>query len=406
MTVPSEERGVVRDLATKVAELASGEANQAVLRRWRDVNALRRADRAPVWCRPVACWDELLSESALRCTCPDLRGVERGFRQILIKNEIGDDSPLDPFFPVGTVFDCEPQNVWGVDIGHHEPGVEGGAWGYDPPLKSPEDLDRLVIPRFTYNPKKTDRRLAEADELLGDILPVKRVCGMQMTATLGNYAAELRGLSEMMMDMAVSPELMHRIMAHIRDAVLESMRTVAATGLLTPNNSGPMVCSDPVGEPGPDGATTFANMWCQANSQEFDQVSPRMWEEFCLAYQRPILEQFGHVAYGCCENLTHKIDGVLSIPNLRIFVCSAWSDLDRVVERVGSDHVIMWRQKASDVVFASDEGVLRRHLDEGLRKLQGCHVQIVLRELQTLNGNADRLHVWTRLAREAASKYA
>jgi hypothetical protein len=89
--------------------------------------------------------------------------------------------------------------------------------------------------------------------------------------------------------------------------------------------------------------------------------------------------------------------------NLRIFVYSAWTDLDRVIKRVGDRYVIMWRQKASDVVFAEDVAALRRDLQEGMRRLRGCHVQIVLRELQTLAGHPDRLHVWTRLAKEAAA---
>ena len=83
-----------------------------------------------------------------------------------------------------------------------------------------------------------------------------------------------------------------------------------------------------------------------------------------------------------------------------------WTDLDRVIDRVGRDYVIMWRQKASDVVFADDVDVIRRDLEEGLRRLQGCTIQIVLRELQTLAGHPDRLHVWTQLAKEAAAKYA
>ncbi len=74
-----------------------------------------------------------------------------------------------------------------------------------------------------------------------------------------------------------------------------------------------------------------------------------------------------------------------------------------MIERVGDRHVIMWRQKASDVVFAEGVTALRRDLQEGMRRLQGCHVQVVLRELQTLAGHPGRLHVWTRLAREAAA---
>jgi hypothetical protein len=66
----------------------------------------------------------------------------------------------------------------------------------------------------------------------------------------------------------------------------------------------------------------------------------------------------------------------------------------------------MWRQKASDVVFAEDPAALKHGLEEGMRRLRGCYVQIVLRELQTLAGHPDRLHVWTRLAQEVAAKYA
>ena len=66
------------------------------------------------------------------------------------------------------------------------------------------------------------------------------------------WAAELRGLSNLMLDMAVAPELVHRLMAHLRDGI-----TVDAPGggyrLLTPNNIGGMFCSDPVGPDPGDG---------------------------------------------------------------------------------------------------------------------------------------------------------
>jgi hypothetical protein len=91
---------------------------------------------------------------------------------------------------------------------------------------------------------------------------------------------------------------------------------------------------------------------------------------------------------------------------LRISVCSAWTDLALVQEAVGQDYVIMWRQKANDVVFPDDVGTVRRDLEQGCKQLQGYHYQIVLRELQTLSGHPDRLHEWTRAAVEMAAKYA
>jgi len=186
---------------------------------------------------------------------------------------------------------------------------------------------------------------------------------------------------------------------------LQEIETIEQDIHLWPNTDDPMLCSDPIGVQY-KGRYTLKNCWCAGNSQEFDQVSPAMWEEFCLNYQKPIFKRFGYVCYGCCENLTHKIDGVLTIPNLRIFVCSAWTDLDVVLNKINKNYCIMWRQKASDVVFAESEKQLHEQMENGLRKLQGQYYQIVLRELQTLAGNINRLHRWAAIAKELAAKYA
>lgn len=400
------ERTYVRDLARQAAAFAAAPQNEAINRRWRAVNGRKRPDRPPVWCKPVGAWKEILPSTALRCTDRFLRSVETGLRMQLIKREIGDDTPFQNWYAVPVRFRVDPPNVWGMDIAHRRPEENGGAWLYDPPLKSLADMARLRLPVYTLDREATDRELAAAGELLGDILPVSLHAGPPLGATLCNPAAELRGLTPLLLDMADNPESVHRLMAYLRDACLQSMDQVAATGLLSPNHHEPMICSDPLGEPRADGTLGYENLWCMADSQEFDPVSPAMWQEFLLDYQKPIFARFGRVAYGCCENLTRKIDGVLAIPNLGIFVCSAWTDLDKVVERVGDRVTIMWRQKATDVVHAAGEAGLRRALRAGLDKLRGCHVQIVLRELQTLNGHLDRLHVWTRVAKEEAERFA
>jgi len=402
----SHERDYVRELARRIAEVAHSKENAVIRKRWRDVNALRKPDRAPVWCRPVGVWSELLPESALKCVDPWLRGHEQAFRRLLIKKDIGDDEPLEEYFTVAAVEECDPPNIYGVDLGRHEPDMEGGAWSFDPPLKTEADFAKLRLPKFMYNKAKMEEKLAKTRDLLGDIMPVKLVAGVPLGASLCDVAARLIGLNELMLYMALSPELVHRLMAYVRDTALAAVDAAETSGYLAPNNTGPMTCSDPIGTERADGKYTCKNLWVVAASQELQLVSPRMWEEFALNYQKTVLARFGLVQYGCCEDLTHKIDGVLSIPNLRIFVCSAWTDLNRVIERVGRKYVIMWRQKASDVVFPDDIAPIRRHLEQGAKSLQGCYYQIVLRELQTLAGHADRLRVWARTAIEMAEKYA
>ena len=111
----AQERYCVRELARQVAEIAHSPENAIIQKRWRDVNGLRKPDRAPVWCRPVGVWREMLPEDELQCTDPWLRDHERRLRRLLIKHDIGDDEPFDEFYAVDAVVDREPPNTYGVE---------------------------------------------------------------------------------------------------------------------------------------------------------------------------------------------------------------------------------------------------------------------------------------------------
>jgi len=337
--------------------------------------------------------------------------MERYFRQLLIKQEIGDDTIIQPWYEVPRQFACDPPNRWGVEVRHVSPNRAGGAWAYDPPVKTPDDLKKLQTPRFTYQKKETEQVVEEASEILQDILPVRLVTGspfgLVLSATIGTTVADLMGLTQMMLGMIENPVLVHAVTRHVTNAVRESNAWLEAQGFLDRNDQHEMTLSDSFGPPArQDGSLSLSNLWCAANSQEYDQVSPDMWREFCFNYQRELFAPFGRIAYGCCENLTHKMEDVLALPNLRIFVCSAWTDLDRLLTKAPSSLTIMWRQKASDVVFPDTLDSLKKQLAMGTQKLKGRPYQIVLRELQTLAGHPRRLHEWCRLAIEAAERDA
>ena len=108
--------------------------------------------------------------------------------------------------------------------------------------------------------------------------------------------------------------------------------------------------------------------------------------------------------YGCCEDLTNKIDLVLSSPHLRKFVFSAWTAIGKIAEAVGDRYCIEWRQHATAVVYAPDLTDVRKHLEDGLTKARGCPVQIVLQELETTNDNPRRLADWAALAKEVGAQ--
>ena len=405
-SLPAAEVGIVRELACRAMELASSDQYEARRRRWRDVNERRKPDRAPVWCRPARAWQEILPAESLACTHPLCRSAEHALRQHLYKDWVGDDHIFEPWWPVGARWDCDTEYVWGLRTGYLAESTEVGGFRYDPPVKTHEDYARVTVPTFTYNHESTQRALSQMAELLGDAMPVRLACGPPLGAQQNVILNQLRGMAAMLDDLAFHPELIHRTMAKLTEGALRAMRAAEDTGLLTTNHHEPMFCSDPVNGTPADGVVRLSNLWAAANSQEFQNVSPAMQLEFLLNYQIPVLQQYGAAQYGCCEDLTRKIDIVMRIPNLRVFVCSAWTNLDKVIEACGTRCTIMWRQSAAAVTFADDMNSIRQHLMEGMRKLQGHHYQVVLREVETLHGRPDRIKEWARTAIAVAEQFA
>ena len=290
------ERTYVRDLAGQVAVIAHSDRMQAIRRRWCDVNERRTPVRAPVWCRPVGCWGELLPEETLTCRDPLLRGIERTLRQALVKEAIGDDSIVNPWFDVPRVFDVEPETVWGVTVGRHAATAAGGAWGYEPPIKTADDLRRLRQPRFTHNARKTEECLAATAEALGGALPVRPRCGGLLSATLGTAVADLLGMGEMMLLMAAEPGMVHQVTRHVADAVAAANRMLAEEGLLDRNNDAPMTCSDDFGPASRRRAVAGQPVVCREQPRSTIR-SRRDVARILLDYQLPLLAPFGRVAY-------------------------------------------------------------------------------------------------------------
>ena len=406
MSYPPADLSILRDLALEYRETASSAEFETRRRRWRDANERRRGDRAPVWLRPDSLWQELVPADALQCTDPFCRNVELRLRQELFHAAIGDDHIFEPYWAVGAVFDCSTEHPWGLRIGNQVASTDQRGFRYDHPVKTEADYDLITVPAFTYSAEKTDAELSRMSDIFGDALPVELVCSPPLSPALSHYLEHLRGMEAMLGDLAFHPELVHRAMGKLTEGVFAALRAAESTGLLTPNNTGPLFCSDPVGPPPPDGKLRLGNLWSGANSQEFQMVSPRMQEEFLLNYQIPLLAQFGATWYGCCEDLSQKIPYVLRIPSLRIFVSSYWTDLDKVIAACGDRYTIMWRQLSAMVVFADDLAPIRKHLETGMEKLQGLHYQVVMRELETLQGHTNRLQEWSALAIEIASRFA
>ena len=403
---PARDVAAVRSLAEQVMALAQSPEYELRRQRWRNANERCGGDRAPVWCRPAGVWSEILPQDSLTCTDALCRRIEYALRQHLYKDWVGDDHIVEPWWGVPAAWHCSQEHTWGLPTHVSLATTADGGFRYHHPVETPDQYERISVPDFTLDREATDRNAARLQELLGEVMPVRVTGGPPLGPQLGTYLEQLRGMMPLMEDLALRPHLVHRAMAKLTEGVLRAARAAEDGGLLATNHHEPMFCSAPVGEMSPDGKVALHNLWAAANSQEFDEVSPAMQEEFLLSYQKVLFQQYGAAQYGCCEDLSTKVDMVLRIPNLRIFVCSFWTDLDRVIQGCGRNVTIMWRQSSAQVTLPDDLSEHRRHLEDGLQRLQGCHYQIVLREIQTLCGRQERLRDWARLTIELAEKHA
>jgi hypothetical protein len=142
-------------------------------------------------------------------------------------------------------------------------------------------------------------------------------------------------------------------------------------------------------------------LWCYAHSQDFTGVSPAMQDAFILQRQIPVLEKFGLTAFGCCEDMTHKIDMVRQIPNLRRISVTPFSDAARCAEQIGQDYVLSYRPSPADMVsYGFDEDRIRSILRRDLQACRDTHVDITLKDVETVQGDPERVRNWVQVTRE------
>lgn len=233
---------------------------------------------------------------------------------------------------------------------------------------------------------------------MGDILEIRPV-GITVADSIFDQIAEtFFGYNELLMDVALKPEMVHRLMGFLRDHALSSIDQVEQMGVLTENNDGHKYNSYSIKT---DKSTPVGHkdLWIWSNSQIFGAVGPEQFNEFLLEYQKPVFERFGAVSYGCCEDLTRKIAYICTIPNLRTFVCSPWTDL-KVIAPVCAvnDLCIEWRQLASDMMGTPDFEQWEKHLRRGLKLSENQRRYIVLQEVETIEGNINKFKQWCELA--------
>jgi len=397
------ERDILRRLAAHVAELADRpiEAEKRAL--WTAHNDLRPA-RPLLFIDPENGWREIITPDFLQCTGDLARAWEYRLRKEIHWGEaIRDDRVIEPCFNVGWVY---TRTNWGLSEVVHG-GADGGARRWDPPITNLDDLTGLRFPTIIVDRPATNRLTDLADDLFGDLLPVRRRAAWYWTTGLTWEAIKLRGLNQMMLDMYDHPAGLHRLMAFLRDGTMDLINHLEQGGLYTLNNEGDYVGSGGFGwttglpAPGFDGHVRTRDLWVLSESQETVGVSPTMFDEFVFPYQLSLVERFGLVCYGCCEPVDGRWHVVRRIPNLRRVSVSPWTDRARMAEALGDRYVYSLKPHPGLLAAPSlDEDAIRADIRDALTKAAGCHLEIIMKDNHTLRRQPERAARWVHLARQ------
>jgi len=304
-----------------------------------------------------------------------------------------------------------PEGVWGLASPRTHSDDERGSFVGAAPLKSEEDLALLADPHRGVDEAETVRRFDKLSEAVGDLITIDldRAPAYRMwNGDISTELAYLRGLEQMMWDMMDRPEWLHRLLTHMRDGILRTHEEAERAGdwSLSAHQNQAMPYAEELANPAPNGdPVSRKDLWTFVASQETTAVGPRQFDEFMLQYQLPLMTPFGLVAYGCCEDLSRKIDVLRQIPNLRRIAVSPMANVARCAEQIGQDYVLSYRPSPTEMVgYGFDPVRVREMLMRDLEACGDCHVDITLKDVETVQHDPDRVRRWVDVTREVIER--
>jgi hypothetical protein len=398
---------ILRELACRYLEICARPEMDQRRDQWRRHNSLHPTPPL-IYVRAFA-WQEM-EEANLKSSDPLFRYVENFFRHAIFWDSLGDDAIFEPWVTLPASHVC---SGWGVQVGRSHTDEPGGSFKVNYPLKDEADIEKLRAPWHEIDEAATARNAERLNEALGGLITINVDRGPAYRMWTGDIATDLgylRGIENFMLDMYDRPEWLHRLCAFLSAGILRTHQQAEAAGdwSLSAHQNQAMAYAEELPDPAPNvNGVQRSQLWGYMAAQEFALVSPALHEEFLLRYQLPILNAFGLTAYGCCEDLTRKIKMLRQIPNLRRIGVSPFANVARCAEQIGSDYVFSYRPSPAEMVaYGFDPDHVHAMLRKDLLacKANGCHVDITLKDVETVERDPHRVRRWVQVCRAAIAE--
>jgi len=411
ISISQKDRKLLRDLAKKVAEIASQPCQQTKINMWRHHNKLERI-KPMVLVFPEGSWREMLPEKSLCCETDFTRRMERDLKtRIYYSKHLPDDNVIENIIYAPIKINI---SGWGLEAHSTKPQDQTGAYHIDPVINSEADVDKLTTPKITVDREETERIKETMNALFNDILIVKQHgVGNYGLAPIDHYAT-LRGIDNMFIDLVDNPGMVHKAISRIVEGHISIIKTLEEEGLLSLSNrnhyvgSGGVAYTDELPAADYNGVHVRPkDLWGFATAQIFSEVSPAMHEEFALQYERKVLELFGLNCYGCCEPLHLKLDAIFrNIPRLRRVSISPWADIRVSAEKIGKRCIFSWKPNPAIVAGETwNPEYVKKIITEFCEITRNCVVEIILKDTHTCRNHPERIWEWVSITQKITEKF-
>jgi hypothetical protein len=400
---------ILRRLAETKAALAAEPANTAKREAWYAFDAGAAAGPR-VLIETGGIQPSVVPLGALECEDTWARGIEQALRSAIFQaGTVGDDTVVEDSWPVNWRVE---RSGYGVQAVQHRADNDGrlGAKRWDPPIKNLDgDLDKLRPQTFRLDREGTLASQARLEAVFEGILDVPIRGPFWWTLGMTIVAIDLIGLDNLMLYMYDNPAGLKRLMQFLCDDHLAFAKWLEAQGLLSLNNENDYIGSGSRGftrrlpaasrKPGEPVRTT--DLWVLLESQETVGVGPELFEEFIFPYQARIAKEFGLVYYGCCEPVNNRIGILKRLPNLDRISVSPWADEEVMARECG--RAIVYSRKPNPALISTslfDEAAIRKDIRTTLEKARGCRIELLMKDVHTVNNDPARTARWVALARD------
>lgn len=403
---------IVRELAKETLEYANSTLMNERRKLWTQHNSLNFT-HPPIYIRAIP-FDEFFDEKELKCTSPYYRTLEKSFLLNRYRMQLADDYIIEPFLIVRADVKTSKDGVYGLKADLSE-NILGNAAAYNPSIIDEEDIEKLHVLDYEVDEEKTQGRSDILIDAVGDILDVTidrqgALCAM-WSNDISTLLAKLRGLEQLMWDVYDRPEWLHRLISYMQSKILchiDQTQNANAFRLINHQNQAMPYAKELQPPSSDDYPVTTNELWCFMAAQEFTSFGPDFFKEFIFNYQKPIIERYALSAYGCCEDLTLKIEILKELKNLRRIAVSPFSDVKKCAEQIGKDYIASWRPNPSSAVSRGvDEEFVRKNLQDNFAIFDSnnCAFDITLKDVETVRGDKSALIKWTQIVREEIHKH-